>query len=69
MRQPFPSRINSGGPDTDLNARTGELTPPGKYFLASSNRAADVLRLMRLVNSIVITYDSLTIDASAKVKY
>jgi len=28
---------NKGGPETDLNARTGEFTPPGKYFLASSN--------------------------------
>jgi hypothetical protein len=33
--------MNRGGPDTDLKALTGELTPPGKYFFASSNKAAD----------------------------
>jgi hypothetical protein len=30
MRQPSPRLMNNGDPSTDLNARTGELTPPGK---------------------------------------
>lgn len=31
-------------PPTDLKARTGELTPPGKYPLAASNNSAERLR-------------------------
>ncbi len=32
---PTPQLINKGSPPTDLNARTGEFTPPGIYFFAS----------------------------------
>jgi hypothetical protein len=38
--------MNRGGPDTDLKARTGEFTPPGKYCFASSNSAADFDRFL-----------------------
>ncbi len=31
--------IKIGTPPTDLKARTGELTPPGIYWYASSNNA------------------------------
>src|SRR5437870_435344 len=33
-RQPSPSLMNTGVPPTALNARTGELTPPGMYCCA-----------------------------------
>ncbi len=41
--QPSPFFINNGAPSTDLNARTGEFTPPGKYVLAVSNKDSDSL--------------------------
>ena len=34
MCDPFPLAINKGVPPTERNARTGELTPPGKYSFA-----------------------------------
>src|SRR5262245_15707570 len=37
-RAPLPLRIVSGVPPTDLNARTGEDTPPGMTFFAASKR-------------------------------
>ncbi|MNE28935.1 hypothetical protein D3C80_1223970 [compost metagenome] len=36
-----PRSINNGVPNTDLKARTGEFTPPGKYCFAFSNNSAD----------------------------
>ena len=33
-----------GDPSTDLNARTGEFTPPGKYVFDVSYNASEVLR-------------------------
>src|SRR5476649_638914 len=41
MRQPLPFFINNGVPYTDLNARTGEFTPPGKNVLAFAYNSAD----------------------------
>ena len=43
---PFPFSKKIGDPLTDRNARTGELTPPGRYFLASSYRLFDAERLI-----------------------
>src|SRR5688500_17077158 len=41
MRAPAPWWMNRGVPPTDLNARTGLLTPPGMNRCATSKRAAD----------------------------
>ena len=38
--------MNGGVPPTDLNDRTGLLTPPGMYFWASANSASDLLSCM-----------------------
>src|SRR3990172_353803 len=38
MCAPLARRMNSGSPPTPRKARTGELTPPAMYRLASSNR-------------------------------
>src|SRR5579884_471829 len=43
---PFAFLIKRGFPPTDLNARTGELTPPGIRFSASWKRAADFSRFI-----------------------
>lgn len=37
--EPSPREIKIGSPPTYLNALTGELTPPGKTFIARSKRA------------------------------
>ena len=39
-RQPWAERKNSGSPGTDLNERTGLLTPPGMTFCARSHQLA-----------------------------
>src|SRR5262245_242207 len=39
-RAPLPLRIVSGVPPTDLNARTGDETPPGMTLFAASKRRA-----------------------------
>ena len=44
-----------GDPSTDLNARTGEFTPPGKYVFHVSYKASDVLRFN------VVAVDSMSI--------
>ena len=44
--EPFPLSKNKGFPPTDLNARTGEFTPPGKYFFASTKSASLLLCFM-----------------------
>jgi hypothetical protein len=36
-RQPEPDRMKTGVPPTPLNARTGELTPPGITCCAVTN--------------------------------
>src|SRR5215467_10287435 len=45
---PFPRTINGGSPPTDLNARTGEFTPPGIMLSARccSRRDCSVLRMV-----------------------
>src|SRR6187399_2294810 len=40
-KAPSPLSINNGVPPTEPKARTGELTPPGKYFFACSNNFSD----------------------------
>ena len=56
IRHPWPSLINSGGPDTDLKALTGEFTPPGKYCFASSKRAADFFLFIVLTRFIILNF-------------
>src|SRR5439155_16701355 len=41
-RAPLAFSTKNGCPPTARNARTGELTPPGMYFNASANKAADL---------------------------
>src|SRR5687768_27776 len=41
MRAPSPLRMKSGVPPTALNARTGELTPPGMRRRARANSCSD----------------------------
>src|SRR5690606_8032694 len=41
IKQPSPFSIKRGVPYTDLKARTGECTPPGKYCFAFSYSSAD----------------------------
>src|SRR5687768_10617824 len=41
---PSPSRMNTGVPPTALNARTGELTPPGMRWRARSKAACELGR-------------------------
>src|SRR5215831_11469859 len=46
--EPLPRTINGGSPPTDLNARTGEFTPPGIMLSARCCRSRDcsVLRVV-----------------------
>src|SRR5579863_8151377 len=41
MCDPLPRTMNGGSPPTDLNARTGEFTPPGIMLSARSCRRRD----------------------------
>jgi hypothetical protein len=43
MWQSSPFLINKGPPSTDLKARTGEFTPPGKYVFAVSKRESEAV--------------------------
>src|SRR5262249_30775395 len=44
MREPRPRTMYGGSPPTDLNARTGEFTPPGITFDARAFNSFDLLR-------------------------
>src|SRR5579871_4998071 len=49
MRAPAPRAMNGGSPPTDLNARTGEVTPPGITRRARSRSSRELLILFVLV--------------------
>lgn len=52
-----------GDPSTDLKARTGEFTPPGKYVFDVSYKASDVLRFnVVAVDSMSIVLDNTKIQ-------
>src|SRR5882757_9626618 len=51
---PSASRMNRGVPPTALNARTGELTPPGMYCCALTNAVWE-LAVDRSVDSAIVT--------------
>ncbi len=38
--------MKTGVPPTEPKARTGELTPPGRIWLARANSSADLARLL-----------------------
>src|SRR5579864_1256167 len=44
MREPLPRTIYGGSPPTDLNARTGESTPPGITREARAWSSCDLIR-------------------------
>src|SRR5712675_624334 len=44
MREPWPRTMYGGSPPTDVNARTGESTPPGITRLARSWSSFDLFR-------------------------
>src|SRR5829696_2751377 len=44
-RAPRARSMNRGVPPTALNARTGELTPPGISFCARANKSSDLVIL------------------------
>src|SRR5262252_8516857 len=49
---PLPRTINGGSPPTDLNARTGEFTPPGIRLSARCCRRRDCSVLRKVVEGI-----------------
>src|SRR5919107_1301427 len=51
---PAPSRMNTGVPPTALNARTGELTPPGMSWRALE-KAASEFSVDRVGSDIALT--------------
>jgi hypothetical protein len=57
MRHPSPFLMNNGVPSTDLKARTGEFTPPGKYVFEISNNSAEVDRLIVCSADILLYFD------------
>src|SRR5579864_9058631 len=54
MVGPSPSRIKIGLPPTALNARTGELTPPGMSWRALRNAASESPRVFLLRSAMKI---------------
>lgn len=49
-REPCARLMNTGDPPTALKARTGEFTPPGINFCASSKACSEVVIIVLLVH-------------------
>jgi hypothetical protein len=57
-----------GCPPTDLNARTGELTPPGISFWAAANISSDLVVLIVVLTKVVSVVGRCSVDQWIRVR-